>query len=350
VVITRAGDREIGEDEAALLAFFDVLLGLRAGVPSWPPVIPDDPGGDLLAMAAERAKHAALHFLARSGLTERTVLRDGRATSGRLWDRRLNEGFVLRFGPGFFDFASMLARRLEALRERKTGKKIAVAPSLRCGDMILYTLTWRALPKLGLAPENAEAALHALARSNPFTALHALEDRSEGDAPVAELLAPDRVRLLEVTEASLEDAWSDQLQSLFPRRAGDARFRQARHALAAYVTALESAHRLDLAGPVLGALRRIIEPLAGADVRALVLRSASFRTIAARDEHFRSIAPLFDVGRRLTRRYHELALARYGDDYYDEARAFVAVFERSFAGAAAENERIHRELVPVVGA
>jgi hypothetical protein len=349
VVIARAGDREIGEDEAALLAFFDVLLGLRAGVPSLPPGIAGDPGGDLLEMAAERAKHAALHFLARSGLTERTVLREGRATSGRLWDRRLNEGFVLRFGPGFFDFASMLARRLEVLRERKSGRKIVVAPSLRCGDMILYTLTWCALPKLGLEPENAEVALRALARSNPFTALHALEEPGDGRAPFGELLAPERVRLLEVTEASLEDAWSDQLQSLFPRRAGDARFGKAREAMATYVNALESAHRLDLAGPVLGALRRTIEPLAGADVRGLALRYASFRTIAARDEQFRSIAALFDVGRRLTRRYRELALARYGDDYYGEARAFVAVFERSFAGAAAENERIHRELVPVVG-
>jgi hypothetical protein len=301
----------------------------------------------VLPTASERAKRAALRFLARSGLEERLVLRDGRITSGRLWDRRLNEGFVLRFGTGFFDFAWMLARRIDAMRERTTTKKIVIAHSEHPGDMILYTLAWRALPGLGLVPDNTEIVARALAHASDLAALHALHLPGERLEALSTLVA-HHARLLELADASLEDAWTKQIQAVFPPRSAS-RFQQLRVALAAYVGALEEGHRLDLAGPVLGALRRTIEPLAGVDVRALASRAGAFQTIAARDEHFRTIAAFFDVARGLARRYRQLSAARYGDDHYDEARAFVAVFDRSFARVVAENERIHGELVPVVG-
>jgi hypothetical protein len=345
VVTAPATDRELTQDEGALLAFFDLLLGLRSEGLTLPGTMGREVFESVLPRAAERAKIAALRFLAESGLRERVVLRDGRITSGRLWDPRLNDGFVLRFGPGFFDLAWMLARRIGTLQERKNTKKIAVSASNRTGDLILYTLAFAALPNLGLQPDNVELVARALAHSNPFTGLHALD--MAGEAPCETLLA-DHARLLELADASLEEAWQDQLELVFPPRS-PARFQRARLALAAYVAALESAHRLDLAGPVLGALRRTIAPLQGVDVRALLLRGAAFSSMSARDEHFRMAAALFDIGRGLTRRYRQLAGARYGDDHYDEARAFVSAFERSFAGVVAENERIHGELVPVVG-
>jgi hypothetical protein len=340
-------DREFSYEEGALLAFIDVLLGLRSGAPPLPSVMARGVFNAVLPTGAERAKGAALRFLAESGLEQRTVLREGRIASGRLWDRRLNEGLVLRFGPGFFEFAWMLARRIASLRERKTPKSLAVAPSSRTGDMILYTLAWRALPGLGLLPDNMAIASRALARSNTFTGLHALDVEEALDLSS---LLDDAPRLVELAEASLEEAWTSHIQTHFPPTAGAAeRFQHMRLALGAYVSALEAAHRLDLAGPVLGALRRTIEPLAGVDVRALAMRSGKFSSIAARDQHFRTIAALFDIGRGLARRSRQLAGARYGDDHYDEARAFVTVFERSFAGVASENDRIHAELVPVVG-
>jgi hypothetical protein len=344
-VVTAPAHREFSQEEGTLLAFFDVLLGLRAGPPQVPAAMGREVFENVLPMAAERAKVAALRFLAQSGLEERRVLRDGRLASGRLWDRHLNEGFELRFGPGFFDLAWMLARRSSSLQERKNTKKIAVASSHRTGDLILYTLAFAAVPGLGLLPDNAEVVARALAHSNPFTGLHALD--MAGEAPCATLVA-DHARLLELADASLEEAWTSQIERVFPPRSPE-RFQRVRLALAAYVAALESAHRLDLVGPVLGALRRTMAPLEGVDVRALLLRGVPFSSMSARDEHFRMVAALFDIGRNLARRHRQLAGARYGDDHYDEARAFVAVFERSFAGVAAENERIHRELVPVVG-
>jgi hypothetical protein len=351
-MVSAESARELSADEAVLVGFFDALMGLRSSAPSVPASVTQGVHSQVLAAVADRAKRAALQFLARSGLTERVVLRDGRAVSGRLWDRHLNEAFVLRFGPGFLDAGLRLARRLRILRERSTTKVFSVARSDHAGDMILYTLAWRSVPQLDLLPDNTVQVRRAFANSNPFTALHALltpDDESAHAATFAPLLLPDRVRLLEATGDSLESAWADELRAAFPGRAGATRLLRARLALAAFVSALEGAHRLDLAGPALGALRRTVAALEGADVRSLVLRSAEFRTIAARDEHCRSVAALFDIGRRLTRRYRELALARYGDDHYDEARAFVAVYERTFAVAAAETERIHQELVPVVG-
>jgi hypothetical protein len=351
-VVTAESPRELSEDEAALVAFFDVLLGLGSSAPALPAPVTQGVGSHVWAAVAERAKRAALRFLARSGLTERVVLRDGRAVSGRLWDRHLNEGFVLRFGAGFLDAGLLLARRTPILRERSATKRFSVAPSVHAGDMILYTLAWRSTPRLGLLPDNTDLVRHAFVRSNPFTALHALhaQDAESADAaPFAPLLAPDRVRLLEVSDDSLESAWAQELRAAFPGKVGAVRLPRARLALGAFVSGLEGAHRLDLAGPALSALRQAVAPLEGADVRSVVLRSTEFRTVAARDDHCRSVAALFNIGRRLTRRYRELALARYGDDHYDEARAFVAVYERTFAAAEAENERIYRELVPVVG-
>jgi hypothetical protein len=364
-------------DEGDALALLEALMGnaradtVRNGV-TLDPVRPE-----FIAIATRHIAVSVARWLTEGGgHRERSVLRDGQRTSGRVWDSALNKDWAPTFTAASINFWLDAARSLPAgelereysggdiggrRRKRKAIKDaITVRERSSDGDWIFFSLAHRSLPNFVLNTDDERALLRALRTASPLAGLFALDLEQSKDAIAAErvswLFAPGTVRIIECVQDRLAVAWERQLRShwtrsdtvpnLLPVWAASAR------ALRSYVAAANASNRCDLLRPVLRLMSRLAANVlvgGGDALRKRVISLPGWTTIKERDDMLASVRAVADIGTRLTRLRDEFVLERYGDDRYEEAQLYLRFYAEEYAEQRASVDDIIRGLSNSVG-
>ncbi len=302
----------------------------------------------LLAAVARRLARGSLRWLVTGGgYRARTVLRGApdadsalRRVRGRVWDAELAEGLDLRFTRASERLWRGLLLQVPRLRRHDLGEKEArrltrlwiAAGTTDIGDWLLYAAAWPRLGRLrfaGEAGEREELMERRLCDGSPLLRLLRLRNGH----PFDPLLRPPAVRLVECALDRVTDAWRETLSRL-----PEARLEEVVNCLGAWLDAVCSAGRADLAAPALRALPALQRP-----------QVSEAPTVAALTVRRTRWAELFEVGERLEALRETLASARYGDDRYEEAQLYLAEHEAHFAEHASRLAGVARSLRGVVG-
>ncbi len=369
---------QLSSDEGDALLLLEALLGnARAdavrGAIDVSPVRPE-----FLRIATRHIAVAVMRWLTEGGgHRERFVLRDGKRTSGRVWDESLNKEWAPTFTTATVEFWLGAARNLPATdadreivggdmaqgrrRKRKALKDtVPVGERGSDGDWIFFSLAHRALPNFVLNADDEKALLKALRRSSPVAGIFALEMEQGRDALAAEhiswLFAPGTVRILECVQDRLSRAWeqrvsalwtrSDTVPNLLPLWLGVGR------ALRGYVAAADAARRCDLMRPMLRMLANLPAKVlvgGGEALRKRVISMPGWSSIKERDEMLGAVRAVAEMGPRMVRMRDDFVLERYGDERYEEAQIFLRIYAEEFAESRAKVEDIVRGLSNTVG-
>ncbi|MCB9753713.1 MAG: hypothetical protein H6713_27545 [Myxococcales bacterium] len=342
----------VSPGEAHALEILDVMCrgrGLRVRAKA-----PLELRAEVVEIAAQRMAVTCLRFLRDTGgREERTVLRGGRRRVGRLWDSGLAPAFRLRFTAASHQLWWELTQRLEGLsrqslarvgeratREaRRVIRRVVQVPGTDTGDWLLYTLTWRHLHVLQMMPEVRGDLVRRMALGSPLLALATLRaevppDIGELGRSLARLLEPSAVRMLECVDELLVEGWTGEVMNALRSANTEeftARFDAIALTLETYLEVLDRARRLDLARALMRFVAGLATEVFTGDVdserrRALIHHSPS--SIAERDALLARVARVVAFAERLQEVRGELALERYGDDRYEEARIVLADAER----------------------
>jgi hypothetical protein len=343
--------------EGDLMALLDALIARTPGRVAAPTRAIDVgwPRPVFARLAAQRMAQAAVRFLVDGGgWRARTVLRDGRRVSGRVWDPALNEGFTLRFGAtrGFWLAAG---RTLHACargratpggtsgagegvrRQRRTVRDmIPAAGQDATGDWILYALAARNLDAFDLDLELREALRRKLRTSSPLALLLALD--GHGAQPVelrdrlAVLVRAPGSRIVECLDDALLAAWiaawDGQLVAYEPIGQIAARLAGAALTLETWFALLDAARRLDLARPIVRYLRTIVDQVVrtGAPtLRANGLSRLWWQSPREAAGLLTTVVRFLALAETVLRRRDELAADGYGDPRYEEAQLFLGL-------------------------
>jgi hypothetical protein len=362
----------ISVDEGHALEVLDLLSRGRA-VRIDPEEAVTRPRPELVEVAARRLGAVALRFLVDGGRHERTILRDGRRSRGRIWDRERCGDFRLRFTTATYGLWTELTPRFAGLARdarvdadggasrwaRRQIRRVVKVADTDTGDWLLYALAAENLRRSAMPAEIADDLRRRLALGSPLALLVVLDDRVEDsgvdetiDRSLDRLLEPANVLLLECAEALLVDAWIARIAAI-PREAEvPARILRARAiagVLGRHLDALDRAGRLDLMTPFVALFTRLTS------ARGLWARSPAeivrdlgdlrqFSGLAERDALRRAYAEIVDLGPRLFALRDRLAREAYGDPRYEEAQIVLEAVEplrpqlprlRTLAGALA---------------
>jgi len=310
------------------------------------------PRPELVEVAGRRIAASVLRVLVEGGRRERTLLRDGRRVDGRIWDRELLEDFALRFSPASYTLWIELTQRLGALARssqvddgvgssrsaRRQIRKVVKIADTGTGDWIFYALAVRHLERAAMPEEIRGDLRRRLAMGSPLATLLALEEHTgEGELLIeeqlAELLCPENVRLLECADHLFVDAWVARIRAIPAEPTVPARIVRVQgivRVFSKFLGALDGAHRLDLAGPIIDLLLR----LTGADELGLwaqepaklvasLGRAGEFASLGQREALRRAYAELVELGARLWELRDRLADEGYGDLRYEESQLLV---------------------------
>ncbi len=367
----------LSADEGDALSVLDALLGFGRADAVRGAVDLGEPRPEFSQLAARHIAVAVARWMTEGGgHRERSVLREQRRESGRVWDQALVGDWAPSFSKASVDFWLGAARNLPALdaersaiasdgpgarKKRRVLKEILpVAEGGRDGDWVFYLMAHRAVPGFALAPEDERQVLRALRRASPLAGLFALDLQEESSTLAAErvswLFAKGTVRLLECSQDRLAKAWEQSLLSLWSRNDTVPNllplWKSLNRALASYVAAADAARRCDLLRPLLRFLAVIPARvmLGGGDVaRAKVIALPGWTSIKERDEMLSTVRSLTDLGARMNRLREEFVLERYGDDRYEEAQLFLRAFSEEFADKRAGLDDLSRGLSNAVG-
>lgn len=356
-------------EEGDALRFLDALCGRERSRLPRRPFKEKQVRPELARVVHDRMARLALRFLVEGGgYRERTVLREGRRISGRIWDAALNEGFSLRFGEASFWFWLSSARELPQLVEqpksfgrhhRKILRELVPERALAPGDWIFFTLAYQNLSKFGLSFEIQEALARRMRAMCPLLPLLALE-RDEGrpglEGEFLLLCQPGAVRVLESIDDVLFAAWKERVNALELMPMEAERFTQQWDAIATvlqtYLNVLDRVRRMDLARVVMRFVRFLVtEAFAkgGDALRAQIASMSGVKTLAQRDRVIQTIARAVDLGPWLLRRRDELGMERYGDERYEEAQIFLRQTEETLDPIREQIESLSRGLSGIIG-
>lgn len=321
------------QTEGFALAILDTLAAGRRTPP--PPRQRDlEPSEELVRVGAERLNVLCHRLLLEGGAAERTVLRDGRRVSGRLWDEPANDGFRLRFTAASKDLWLGIS---QSVRRNRTVDRIRpTVEATDTGDWMFYALASTNLGRLGTAPRPDAPMRRRLRSGSPLAALITATPQTPHAGAVqnhlARLLSSRSVRILECFDQPLLAAWSTAASRALDIDDIDrftARFTEIGTILDAHLAALDAARRLDLARSLLLFAVRFATEIATDPVtlRTRITDGLRPRTMRERTAAFSALARVAAVGARLAQHREQLAGARYGDDRWEEGQLYLREFD-----------------------
>jgi len=312
------------------------------------------PRPELVEVAGRRIAASVLRVLVEGGRRVRTLLRDGRRVDGRIWDRELLEEFSLRFSPASYTLWIELTQRLGVLARssqvddgvgssrsaRRQIRKVVKIADTGTGDWIFYALAVRHLERAAMPEEIRGDLRRRLAMGSPLATLLSLEEHTgEGELLVeeqlADLLCPENVRLLECADHLFVDAWVARIRAIPAEPTVPARIVRVQgivQVLSKLLGALDRAHRLDLASPLIDLLLQLTEvdgervglwAEEPAKLLASLGRVGEFASLGQRDALHRAYAELVELGARLWELRDRLADEGYGDCRYEESQLLI---------------------------
>ncbi|MEZ4384997.1 MAG: hypothetical protein R3A79_26945 [Nannocystaceae bacterium] len=362
---------QISVDEGHALEVLDLLCRGRA-VRIAPEEAITRPRPELVEVAARRLGVLGLRFLVDGGRRERTLLRGGRRSRGRIWERERCGDFRLRFTAATYGLWTELTPRFASLARdahvevsggasrwaRRQIRRVVKVTDTDTGDWLVYALAAEHLRRSALPEEISDDLRRRLALGSPLALLVTLDDRAEEDSDevvgsrLDRLLDPANVLLLECAEELLVDAWHARIAAL-PRvhevPARILRTRAVASVLGRHLDALDRAQRLDLVAPFVALFTRLTAARGlwarpPAELVRDLGRLHEFTGLVQRDALRRAYAELVDLGPRLFDLRDRLARERYGDPRYEEAQIVLEAVEplrprlprlRALAGALA---------------
>lgn len=336
--------------EGQALKVLDALLGTGRGADVREPVRLDPLRPELLHAGAQRISRTAFRYLCeRGGWRDRVVLRANTRTSGRLWDANLNTDFRLNFtqctrklwidGARVLPPLSSLSNTADSAQVSAPGHKrhlrdlVSLDPC-DTGDWLVMHLTLQNLASWRLASNDFSVFSKRLRLASPLAALFDPSPETQAEILTENfrrLVNPSAIRLIECLEDHLALTWTANALATASSRADPAvlqtRWRSLGATVSAWVTALDTAQRLDLVRPIVALLRALADgPFSegGESVRrALTALPQGFRSLDARDALLDAVRSALNAFTLVLRLRDALASERYGDSRYTEAQALL---------------------------
>ncbi len=331
----------------------------------------DAPRRELLEAGARRIASSVGQFLAfEGGYRERTVLRDGRRVSGRVWSPSLGEGFAPRYtlasrslwlnaAASIPTLTGLDASPEAARKAARLAEGLVEATGTASGDWVFYAIAHASVRAFRLTTFDETTLQRRLREGSPLATLLYAEDAAPRESlrdRLRRLLAPESARAVECIEGRLARSWTRRAaQSWEARLAPDELTRRWGNlgvTLHAWLDALDLARRMDLARPLLGFAKQLVRgPLSegGEAVRDALTRAPGLRSIRDRDALLAAVSSVADVGARLLRRREELAGERYGDERYEEAQVYLRDADAALTPSRRKVEGVARALSGVLG-
>ena len=297
-----------------------------------------EPSDELLRIAAERLSIHCHRWLLPGGRAERTVLRDGRRETGRLWDEALNGPFHLRFTAA--SPALWLAITRHQLGRKAVGTlektRQVIVEGTECGDWIFYALAADHARVIGdfEAGSNFFRRMRSGSPLVVLTTLHPQVAHAGGvQNHLDRLLRPAVIRIVECIDDLLVDHWVDtaRVAAASPADLEDfvERFRNMGMVLAAWLEALDGRGRLDLARTLMRfavafATEVVKDPEA---IRHLVTHRLRPRTMRERTAALETAADVARIGLTLRDHRSRFAALRYGEERWEEGQLFMADYD-----------------------
>jgi hypothetical protein len=324
-----------------------------------------DPSEELIRIGAQRLSIHLHRLLLRSGgQRERTVLREGRRASGRMWDAALNEPFRLRFSEAsprlWLGLVQLGLRppRAEELEE-KLGR-VTKVEGTECGDWLFYAQAFSHTARLGIAFHPEGWFARRLRSASPVTVLVQLEphlmQRAAVRTHLLRLLQKGTVRIPECIDDLLLSSWRDIVARAAERsptiESFTLRFNAAAEVLDAWIDALDEKQRLDLAGPVMRLLAAFAAEIVTAPVEELreeIIRRHSPRSVHQRQEAHRAMGRLLAIGVRLAELRARFARLGYGDERWEEGQLVLASYDELLSPHIDRIRTLERGLRGIIG-
>lgn len=357
--------------EGRALDVLAVLLGRGRPALVTTPAKFDAPRRALLEAGARRIARAVAQFLCLDGgYRERTVLRDGRRVSGRVWTPSLGAGFVPRYTAASRSLwlnaaatiptlAGLDASPEAARKAARLAENLVETTATASGDWVLYALAHASVRGFRLTTFDEQTLQRRLREGSPLAALLYAEDAATRESQrdrFRRLLAPENARIVECVEGRLTRTWTRRAAQSWEARLApeelSRRWGNLGVTLHAWLDALDLARRMDLARPLLRFADLLVTgPLSagGESVRDALTRAPGLRSIRERDALLAAVASVADVGARLLRRREELAGERYGDERYEEAQVYLRDADATLTPSRRRVEGVARALSGVLG-
>lgn len=321
------------QTEGFALAILDTLASGKR--PSPPPRDRSlEPSEELVRVGAERLSVHCHRLLLAGGAAERTVLRNGRRMSGRLWDAETTEGFRLRFTSASKDL--WLGVTHAVLHGGAVDRLRATVEATDTGDWIFYAEAGRNLERLGAELEPTTLLSRRLRAGSPLAVLFTARPHTPHLGAVrnhlARLTSKRARRILECLDRPLVEAWTIAVVEALTLRDIERftqRFTEIAAVLESHLLALDDAGRLDLARALLHfsvafATELVEDP---EELRSSLTDRLRPRSMRERTAALTALARVAAVGTELETHRGRLAAARYGDARWDEGQLFLRDFD-----------------------
>jgi hypothetical protein len=271
------------------------------------------------------------------------VLRAGARVRGCLWDAALKGAFHLRFSVATTYLWSrwdpdMLGVGNEKQRRQRL-KKWLPASDIDTGDWVVFARLHQNLHRLGLPAVVTDTLRMRCMQLSPLLALAELVPLT----PIAPLLGPRAVRLVECLDPLFVDGWQRQLNRVTTGRVDAGAVHRVQAMLSEWLGLLDTHHRLDLARALLIVLAAWAGQFDAQAVRQAVARRQDRQFVRDR------LAELAEIGVLLGELRQTMGGARYGDERYAEAQLFLADYDTHFGAQAEQCRQIARTMRRVIG-
>lgn len=323
-------------------------------------------------------RHCTSELVHRGGWRERTVLRQRRRVSGRIFDADLNHGFDFRFTECTAKLAEISTHQLLSISVRwqetvshgnrqdgtvrgskRLVRDLLVIHGTAPGDWLFFTILAENITRLPLPDDLADEMATRLCSGSPLLWLLTLGGAGTADNAaqrLSPLVEPHAVRLVECgcdlirarLHRTLERSLAVHTTSI---AAAVRRWTTMAGVLAGWLSALDEHHRLDLARSLMGAMSDFASSarLTRDDLRMMQQRIAPVRSVQELSQLSGALAGALDIASALSRTRDAMRDERYGDERYEEAQLFLRDFEEIFEPSQARLQQIVRELRGTIG-
>lgn len=357
--------------EGRALEVLAVLLGRARGAVVTAPAKFDSPRPAFVAAGARRIARSVGQYLSlEGGYRERTLLRDGRRASGRVWSPSLGAGFAPRYTAASRSLWLGAAATLptlagldassDAVRKASRGlASLVETAATASGDWVFYAIAHEAIRAFRLTATDEQTLQTRLREGSPLATLLFAESDAARDVMQGRfrrLLARDAVRVVECVEDRLARAWFRRASQVWASRLSPEALTRRWSALSvtlnAWLDAIDEARRMDLARPLITLVDGLVRgpfSVGGEAVRESLAKTSGLRSLRERDALIAAVAGVTDVGVRLLRRREELAGERYGDERYEEAQVYLRDADLTLTPSRRAIEGTARSLSGVIG-